>query len=125
MAPRFPRRRTDGSFCVDVAFDLRGEPQTAGSRAEEWLKEWVGENRVWPMRRLSTGGARMERYDYMDDFLGAPCVVVAPDSVILRFEGKPGARKWKDWVARIITELSRDVPEMGEVKSILNCEDTA
>jgi hypothetical protein len=71
MAPvKFPRRRSDGSFCVEVVLhiDTQG-PVVLASRVTSWLVEWVQANRYWT---TSFGDRKSGVLDFFDEFARFP-----------------------------------------------------
>ncbi len=116
---RFPERRPDGSFSVEIIFGLKGAPGSDLSiRVADHLRAWTVTNAVW-RREWSDG--RVENLRFEDEFFGAPCPVRidATGMFAVRLDAKPTAKWWKDWIVlRVVKELREAFPELGDVGSI-------
>lgn len=45
---RFPKKRPDGSFCVEVTCVVQtDEPKDLRNRVQAWLVQWVKDDQVW------------------------------------------------------------------------------
>jgi hypothetical protein len=121
---RFPKRKPDGSFCVEVVFRVNSnELDALMSRVALWLEEWVRTNRFWKI-----GFAHPEApdgmFDFLRDFAGPPtCSANGPDLICLRFEGRSGSKRaWRDWLAmRLSKELRGAFPEITALEDVRNC----
>lgn len=126
---KFPRRRPDGSFCVEVTFAVRTTDEGLGERIQQWLTQvWVPSNTTW-LRVWQTGpGLSIERPEllrYSDEFLSSPTVTSSMATEIrLQLRGKNRKRKlWKDWiVSRIMPDLRAHFSEISDFLSITDCE---
>ena len=122
MAPKFPKRRSDGSFCVEVRLRVDSrQPDVLADRLTAWLHQWLRTNRYWKWSLAKSAGGVL---DFLDDFVGLPTVVVcAPAFVCLRFECRPKAKKWwKDWlVLRMLQDIHAAFAEVTAVEKIGNC----
>ena len=96
---KFPTERADGSFAVAVRFSLPGRDVRA--TVETHLAEWV--------RKQAAFG----EVDLATDLLNEPRVVSVTDNVVdIVFEGRPGARDWKDWLVDAVQELTSSIDEL-------------
>jgi hypothetical protein len=126
---RFPKRRLDGSFCIELPFAIvTNDPVVLISRINAWIEEWVRTNRFWENNLAHGEGGVL---DFYDEFARPPyCVTADSGSLFLRVEGCAGAKKWwKDWIAsRLMPDLrvafkevqsppmakARDCPEVNQ-----------
>src|SRR5215470_7253138 len=118
MAARFPHRRDDGSFCVEIFLRFESEaPEQLSTRISTWLRVWVGRN------QHSTWFA--EDVAYEDEFAGQPSDVELGDGVLrFRMECQPNARWWKDWlVVGLLTDMQREFVEIKGVEKIGSCSE--
>ena len=103
---KFPKRRPDGSFCVELYLSIvTDDPSALAFQMTAWIEEWVRVNRNWecPMAK-NVGGA----FDFYDEFIRPPhCVIGSSGSLFLRVEGRPGAGEWwKDWIlSRLMVDM--------------------
>ncbi len=109
MRAKLPKRRPDGSFCIEMQLSIVTNDSTVlATRMNGWIDAWVLANRYWecPMAK-SVGGV----FDFYDEFIWPPyCVVGNAGSVSIKVEGRPGAGKWwKDW---ILSRMMRDLIAM-------------
>jgi hypothetical protein len=122
MRIKFPTRRADGSFCVEVRLRIdSSQPNLLASRLTAWLDQWSHANRYWKWPPARNEGGLL---DYFDDFLGAATAVVCSSTIVcLRFECRPEAKKWwKDWlVFRILRDIHEAFIEIIAVEKIGNC----
>ena len=119
---RFPKRRPNGSFCVEVALKAdSGDPVLLGKRVQEWWSTaWMPANREW---RRSWSSDQTQTLSYSDEFDGEPRVWRCTSELRFRFEGKPSAKWWRDWlVSRILPDLKSKFPEVQDFVRITNCE---
>jgi hypothetical protein len=121
MAPKFPKLKADGSFCVEVTLHLHAHAsEDLGRRVGAWFAEWVLVNRHWSW---SPAKERNGIVDYFDEFQAAP-QVTASEARLLRFSvhGRPGAKWWKDLlVLRLLKDLSSSFREIESVAKIRDC----
>jgi hypothetical protein len=118
---RFPKRRSDNSFCIEVQLRIdSADAQRFRDEIDVWLRDWIRDNRVW-IRDWSTG--IQEYLHFNNEFEPGPKVLLSDSSVIrIQLEGKPTAKWWKDWlVFRILKELCARFPEILEVLTIGDC----
>ena len=123
----FPRRRPDGSFCVEVTFVTTTKDESLAGKIQQWLTEaWVPSNTTW-LRTWRTGPdlsiERPELLHYWDEFLSTPAVMSMGTEFRLQLHGKDPQRKlWKDWlILRILPDLKVHFPELGDALRITDC----
>jgi hypothetical protein len=125
---KFPKRRTNGSFCVEIIVSLSSvNTGDIGSAIQDWWSnEWMPRNKEWV--RAWNRGHKTERTEvllYDDEFSGAPQLVRCEGSQLrFRLIGKSSAKKWwKDWlVSRMIPDLKARFPAVEEVVGAQNCD---
>lgn len=117
MEIKLPKKRADGSFCVEIALRVdTDDAKGLAARMTLWLEEWTHENRYWNWFE--------ETLDFLDDFAGPPtCVERSPESLIVRVEGTPKFTKcWKDWIVlRLLKDLQSQFHEITDVQTVMNC----
>jgi len=92
MSAVFPMKREDGSFAVSARFSASQEEVL--QRVDELIATWV--------RTKSD-----EHIDWTGDLVTVPTVKhVDKQTVEVVFDGKPGSRRWKDWMVSITQQLS-------------------
>ena len=86
MDQRFPIRRPDGSFSVEVSvsFDRRVGDLNA---IQQWIGGWITANGTWQRRLPSSDGPIEVEARYHQSFLGDPSVRISGERLLLRFEG--------------------------------------
>jgi len=119
---KFPKRRLDGSFCVEVRLRVNSpEPDVLERRITTWLDEWTETNRHWKRSEAgSTGGS----VDFFEEFAGPPSNVKCKNNLLrFRLEGRPAAKKiWKDWlILRLLKELVGAFHEITALEEIVDC----
>jgi hypothetical protein len=123
---RFPKRRPDGSFCIEQQLSIDSEnPAVLATRINDWIEEWVLANRYWECKLAETEGGAL---DFYDEFARPPyCVAGDSGSFLLRVEGCPGAKKlWKDWLlSRLMKDLVAAFKELKPpyIETVRNCQD--
>ena len=118
---RFPKRRDDGSFCVEVTLVVQAaEPEALLRGVQAWSSGWAETNQVWNWK-WDTGGE--EELLYGREFKREPKPVSCTSTELkIQLEGQPSAERWKDWlVFRIIPELKAAFAEVQDVSSVKDC----
>jgi hypothetical protein len=122
MPIRFPARRSDRSFCIDVVFRVKsGQMKSLPSRIAKWSDEWVEVNRHWKSKHPESSDGVL---DFLRDFSGPPqSLTLGPDSISLRFEVRPESKRaWRDWLGiRFVKELRQAFPEITTLEAVRNC----
>jgi hypothetical protein len=117
MEIKFPKKRPDGSFCVEIALRVNtSDPEGLAARITSWLEEWTQRNRYWNWFE--------ETLDFFNDFAGSPiCTEHTPESVIVRVESRPKFTKWwRDWIVlRLLKDLQSQFHEIIAVEAFANC----
>jgi len=116
MVARFPRRRPDGTFVVEVTVEATtSTPEDLVARFGDWAQRWVYENAQWhwPSGR---------HLNYFDDFVGPPREIkFGRGRLSFRLDGKADAKWWKDWLAfRLLREAQIAFPELGRLEGIVD-----
>jgi hypothetical protein len=120
----FPKRRPDGSFCIEEQLSVDTEdPAVFTTRISSWIEGWVRANRFWDCNLAEIDGGAL---DFYDEFTRPPyCVMGDSGSIFLRVEGRPGARNlWKDWIlSRLMKDLIAAFKELKPpyIESARNC----
>ena len=121
MQMKFPKRRQDGSFCVDVVLSVSAEEQASlMPRITSWLDQWVKANRYWKTSLYASD----EVLDFFDEFAAVPyCVAGSSNRLSIRLECRSEAKKrWKDWlVLRVLKDLQAEFKEIISVGAITDC----
>lgn len=120
MRIKFPTKRSDGSFCIEIKLRVNaGEYTELADRVVSWSDRWIEENRFWSTSLAESVGGRL---DFLEDFTGPPACSATHSSLLLRFESRRAASKWwKDWlVLRFLKDLQTAFNEIS-VESIGDC----
>jgi hypothetical protein len=123
----FPKIRTDGTFCVEVAFKASDDHgRELAIKIQQWLDEiWSPNNSTWTREwnAASPLHSKVEVLQFGDEFIRPPEVTSSDESQItLRLYGKESSRLWRDWfVSRLLPDLKEKFPEIGEGLAIGNC----
>ncbi len=120
---RFPKRRPDGSFCIEVSIPIStNEPEGFLGRVQDWFTQWVEANQIWTRKWEPTG--RIEELSYLQEFKREPQVISCDSTELkIRLEGQPSAKWWKDWmVTRILADLKAAFAEIKGVGHVRDCE---
>jgi hypothetical protein len=118
MPAKFPKRRPDGTFCVEIVFRLETDsPDELLLRVTAWLRDWVARN-----PRSTWFG---EEVSYSDEFAGAPFGIKCDTKELhFKMEGQASAKWWKDWlVIGLLSEIEKAFVEIKKIHSVRNCED--
>jgi hypothetical protein len=124
MSPaKFPKRRSDGSFCVDVTVAVEAnDPSSLREALQRWISdEWTPRHEIWT-RSWSNG--TQERLRYGEEFSAPPQIVKCEGAQLtIRLQGKNSAKLWKDWlVSKLIPDIKQRFPEVGQFQGIQDCE---
>jgi hypothetical protein len=126
MPAKFPKKRPDGSFCVEVTLRVSTKtPEQLANQVQLWLEQWVQVNREWKTPLAASTG---ELLSFFDEFTGPPtCFLKDPNSLCLRVEGRPNmGRWWRDWlILRVLKDLKANFSEVTAVESFTNCSDSS
>jgi hypothetical protein len=125
---KFPVRKTDGSFCVEIGLSAApGAIMEFSARVQTWiLTDWMPYNSIW--KREWRTGNNLQTVDeqvlnFEDEFIGAPEVIGFETSVLqLRVFGKASAKFWKDWlILKFLPDLRATFPEVGNQLYMRDC----
>ena len=100
----FPKRHGDGSFSVYARFTM-SDPSIR-PLVQDYVKAWLRANcnwtRVWRSKVIEE-----ERLDFHSDFLLEPRVEDGGDGISFSvvFEGRPSAKRWKDWLIHFVHDI--------------------
>ena len=123
MPAKFPNRRPDGSFCVEVTLGKNvGQVEPSADQVNAWLERWAQANRIWT---TSPYGPK-ESLDFFDEFAEIPtCVAGESGRLLLRLQGRPEAtRRWKDWlVLKFLSDLRIAFEGKLAFEGAANCPD--
>jgi len=126
---KFPKRRPDGSFCVEVVVPVATtDPEKLLPRVSEWATRWVNSNRLW-VRQWKSGEnlreVQPEELHYDAEFESGPRATYDSGFLKLRFEGRSSAKWWKDWlVLRFLPDLKQSFPEISSADvAFRNCDE--
>ena len=100
---RFPSRRDDGTFSVDVVLRTNSNEQSVS----EWLSRWVAANQEWERTWYGPQSKVVEREILLlsSAFSCVPYVRWHRDGVFaVRFEATKEAVYWKDWMAKLFQD---------------------
>jgi hypothetical protein len=120
---KFPKRRTDGSFCLEIVLPVvTSDPDALLRRVQDWTVRWVKANEVWT-RKWQPSGEELLRYH--QEFKREPRPVSCSLTELrIQLEGKPSAKWWKDWmVLRIIHDLSDAFTEIQSGGRVTDCNE--
>lgn len=120
---RFPKKRADGSFCIEVSIPVStDDPEGLLRSVQDWLSQWAKANQIWIRTWQPTG--RIEELFYGQEFKGAPQPISCDSSELkIRLEGQPSAKWWKDWmVSRILADLKAAFSEIRAIGHLRDCE---
>lgn len=119
MPKKFPKTRIDGTFCVVAKFIIPYEAKELRVQIDNWCKQWVAEHKEWHFFDKTL--------NYFDDFKSPPYVSKTEDNELwLRFDGTSGTYWWRDWFARLLSDLGRTFPELrptSKTPIVENCEE--
>jgi hypothetical protein len=127
---KFPRRKQDGTFCVEVGLQISSDDiaTDVAAQIQVWFDEtWMSANKTW-IRPWSSGPdfatKREQVLSYSDEFLAPPEVRAKGDAELcIKLLGAGTAKFWKDWlVLKIGHDLKKQFPEVGELLYIRDCE---
>jgi hypothetical protein len=124
-AVKFPKKRVDGSFCVELALPVvTSHPDELLQRVQQWAVSWRQANEVWVRDWKSTAGEK-EHLNYDSEFKQAPKPVSRTSSELrIQLEAKPSAKWWRDWmVLRLINDLKLAFPEIQTGGMVKNCDE--
>jgi hypothetical protein len=130
IAAKFPSRKVDGSFCVEVGLQLlEGTPDDICDLIDQWFSNgWMSENKTWTRTWLTGANFETKRNEvlvYSDEFLSAPEVSLGGKSELqIQLLGTKSSKFWKDWlVSKIAPDLKEKFPYIGELLYIRDCID--
>lgn len=111
MAAKFPKRRSDNSFGIDVLFDSDGAVSAASLDA--WLRQWTTANQDWIRKWEGPAGqvVQVDEMRFFEAFTTTPWVSSwSADSLTVRLEATPEAPFWKDWMAKLVQDMVQVFP---------------
>ena len=122
MPVKFPERRPDGSFSVEITLRVNSkQPDVLVASVNSWLGQWVHANRFWKFSHHPESSDGV--LDFLRDFTGPPsCIARGTDFLALRLEGRPETKgAWKDWlVLRLLKDLTATFVEITAVEEFGN-----
>jgi len=113
MRVKFPRKRADGSFSVELIFSASSRLDGSVS---DWLSGWTGLNEEW-VRDWKSGNpfvvVKSETLRWSDEFEGPPVLLAeSSEGLRLRLDAKSGSTYWKDWLVRLVEALIAAFPQL-------------
>src|SRR6185369_7452123 len=97
------------SFCKEITLESNANDlNDLAERITLWANEWARKHRHWESPLFEHVGGSL---DFFEDFAAPPiCRVGLPNTIIVRLQGTPEARKyWKDWLAlRFIPDMRKE-----------------
>lgn len=123
MTVRFPKKRLDGSFSFVARFEI--EPTSdAVEAANRWFISWVAKNRIAEIRTVADDEVTCSSLDFFTDYFSPPSAIGLADRLLLvRFDGRPNAKEWKDWFVWITKAFIDDNPYVRKLADCRNLED--
>jgi hypothetical protein len=106
----FPNLKEDGTF--DIRLEFFPEVFVEKDAVNRWITSWLQENDPWVRRWRGAGDevAKTDRLRFLDSFVTAPrCVGASSSSVLIRLTGRGSDAYWKDWMVRMIEEITNDL----------------
>ncbi len=106
MAARFPHRKDDGSFSIQLDFESQATVESG--RVDDWLRQWLADNSPWIRLWRGAEGKVVKRdtMRFMDAFLREPkCILSKRGCVIIQLDGRSTDLFWKDWMVRMIEDV--------------------
>ncbi len=119
----FPKRKSDGSFCIEVSFPvITNDCEDLLRRVKLWAGDWMTTNTVWKRKWDPSG--REETLYYDEEFKTEPNPVSCTSNELkIRLEGQPSSKWWRDWlVSRIIHDLRQRFNEVQSGGSLKDCD---
>ena len=117
MEITLPKKRPDGSFCIEIALRVNtDDAKVLAAGITSWLEDWTQKNRKWTWFD--------QTLDFFNDFSRSPiCTERSPEYVVVRVEGTPKFTKWwKDWIVlRVLEDLQGQFHEVVAVDGFGNC----
>ncbi len=113
MPAKFPTKRPDGSFSLELRF--RTQQAVEDEIVQRWVSNWVGTNQVWirvwrgPKRQVM----QTDVLRWFDNFSHEPSIIaVTTETLLLRLDAIAGAIFWKDWMVRLIEAIIAEFPAL-------------
>lgn len=110
MPARFPLRRGDGSFTVSLV--LLADRTLVRSEVEDWLSKWLERQETGvPWLEYDSEGNSVSQPLFLREAFSLDPAVASVDGheVVFRFEGRPDARHWRDWLAFLGRDFGEEV----------------
>lgn len=120
---RFPARRKNGTFAVDVVVRV---PNADSVRMGEWLEWWVTSNATWywgsePDSSIEGSGRLLELSSTFDPPPRVQAADGDTDVVRIRLFGTREAPFWRDWVAKLLHDAGGEFGAV-DVLRVVNAE---
>jgi hypothetical protein len=105
----FPKRRDDGSFAVAAIFSVSDDAvvRLVGDYATRWVRANQTWTRIWRADSIEE-----ERLEFLNDFASEPRLESKVGQLAFTFTGRPGSKRWKDWLVRFVDELTKVFAEV-------------
>ncbi len=113
MPAKFPRKRHDGTFSVEIVFASTAPPRR--EEVEAWLQEWISSNGVWirEWRGAEDKVVQTETLRLAEAFLSNPRPSRWDDGeYVVHLDGASVAPFWKDWMVNLIGDVTARFPAL-------------
>ena len=111
MAAKFPARRPDGTFSIELL--LESDHPLDREAVEDWLTRWCSANREW-VRKWHGPGHQIVKTDMLrlsDAFIRDPWLeALTGNAISFRLEGTAEAPFWKDWMVKLVEDATESFP---------------
>lgn len=120
---RFPKKRPDGSFSVELSFGMKGTLNS--HRIAAWLADWSATNSEWVREWRGAAHAVVETdvLRWSDAYVRGPTITsITTEGIVIRLDARPDAPFWKDWMVRLIEDFVSEFPELKFEGAVESCE---
>ncbi len=117
MPAKFPRRRPDGSFSLNLRFASNGHADSQ-EVIDQWLSKWASSNDKW-IRKWQSGHplsvVETEVLEFSAAYVRAPRLAERSErSITIRLDSTPEAVYWKDWYAKLVLDFIVAFPQFSQ-----------
>ena len=118
MPAKFPKWRGDGTFSIELLLSMAEPPP--GEILDIWLHEWSQRNGTWVRSWQGAAGkiVAKDTLQLLEAFQREPYRVASSEPfMVIRLDGTTSAPFWKDWLARLVKEVTAEFPGLTFVKA--------